>query len=406
MTRIAAGSFEADGKVYELPAYCLDTTEVTIAAYAQCVEAKKCSVPEPPTSLRTRDLSAACNWKVAGREQHPANCVTWEQAFGYCASIGRRLPAAPEWDWAARGRDERRDLPWKDAPATPPPAAAGEDDGFPFTAPVGSFPAGASRDGLLDMAGNVAEWTLNLRDASSHFTMGGSFDDEPGLRVASRLSADPTTGLRCAAPLDPVESAVERCPEGMKFVLGGFDYLADPPAKVAGVCLDETEVTVAAYRACVDSGGCRAPGEYTECNWRRESLADHPIDCVDFDQAAGFCSAHGKRLPTKAEWRWAAQGRDEGRSHPWGVDPVAPERARDGKRRSTDPVGRFPAGASRDGVLDMVGNVTEWTAKGEEPDLLCGSSYDEGRPASDCNRSYRRTHDTPGTGFRCAAAPR
>jgi formylglycine-generating enzyme required for sulfatase activity len=94
-----------------------------------------------------------------GYERHPAVEVTWEGARAYCAWRGARLPTEAEWEAAARGR-EGRTYPWGNAPPTPERAVFGRRSGE--TEPVGSRPAGATREGVHDLAGNVAEWTSSL----------------------------------------------------------------------------------------------------------------------------------------------------------------------------------------------------------------------------------------------------
>lgn len=130
------------------------------------------------------------------------------------------------------------------------------------------------------------------------------------------------------------------------------------------------ETTVKQYKACVDAGECKEPStSANSCNWGVQGREKHPINCVSYDHAEEFCEWMGLRIPTEWEWQWAAQGREQARPFPWGTSP-SPECARvvmKGKDRqcaqdSTMPVGSRPRGASRDGVMDLSGNVWEWTS--------------------------------------------
>lgn len=144
-----------------LDAYWIDQTEVTRDMYARCAQAGNC--PQPPPA--------------AGADgDHPVTGIPWDGARLYCTWAGRRLPTEAEWERAARGEDGRR-YPWGWIGAAEsgrgvnlnycdsncPFQYADEtvDDGYARTAPVGSFPQGASPAGALDMAGNVWEWTAD-----------------------------------------------------------------------------------------------------------------------------------------------------------------------------------------------------------------------------------------------------
>jgi formylglycine-generating enzyme required for sulfatase activity len=95
----------------------------------------------------------------AGFERHPVNEVTWNGARAYCAWRGARLPTEAEWEAVARGR-EGRPYPWGHQLPTAERAVFARRSNE--TEPVGSRPAGATLEGVHDLAGNVAEWTSTL----------------------------------------------------------------------------------------------------------------------------------------------------------------------------------------------------------------------------------------------------
>jgi formylglycine-generating enzyme required for sulfatase activity len=187
--------------------------------------------------------------------------------------------------------------------------------------------------------------------------------------------------------------------------------------------IDKTEVTVSAYKACVNAGECSAPNTGNSCNWNVSGREDHPINCVDWAQANAYCAWAGKRLPTEAEWEKAARGTD-GRKYPWGNQAIDCTKANySGCVGSTTSVGDYPSGASPDGALDMGGNVWEWvtdwydsgyyaTSPTTDPEgpssgqyrVLRGGSWS--RLPADA-RASNRLRDSPGfrfedLGFRCA----
>ena len=98
---------------------------------------------------------------LPGSENHPVAMVTWFGAKAYCEYFGGRLPSEIEWEKAARGTDGRP-YPWgSDRPDGSQANMSGEDDPYEQTAPVGSFPAGASPYGVMDMTGNAREWVAD-----------------------------------------------------------------------------------------------------------------------------------------------------------------------------------------------------------------------------------------------------
>ncbi len=205
-----------------LDAFWIDRTEVSNAQYRRCVEAGACTATSCPDNA---DLNG---------DAQPAVCVSWSQASAYCEWAGGRLPSEAEWEYAARGPTEPL-YPWGNAfdatrlnycdtrcPLTW--ADPDHDDGFARTSPVGSYPAGASWCGALDMAGNAWEWVQDwygpytAQDQENPLVegggpgrvlRGGSWDRNPAYSRATVRNYGPVdgssniSGFRCAVPAGP-----------------------------------------------------------------------------------------------------------------------------------------------------------------------------------------------------------
>jgi formylglycine-generating enzyme required for sulfatase activity/tRNA A-37 threonylcarbamoyl transferase component Bud32 len=131
-----------------------------------------------------------------------------------------------------------------------------------------------------------------------------------------------------------------------------------------GFWIDRTEVTNAQYRQCVKAGACQAPTacDLGEPTYGDASKQDHPVVCVGWSGAADYCEWAGARLPTEAEWEYAARGPD-GLIYPWGNSP--PDNTLLNYAKSMDAtteVDSYPDGASWCGAQDLAGNVWEWVA--------------------------------------------
>lgn len=180
MVYVSAGEFEMgseDGDSDEKPlhviyldAYWIDQTEVTNSQYALCVLQGGCSKPYYEGSF-TRDSY----YGSAAYDDYPVIWVNWNQANDYCTWAGRRLPSEAEWEKAARGTDKRI-YPWGEGIDC---SLANYSDCLDDTTAVGSYPEGASPYGVLDMAGNVWEWTADWYDKGYYSESPGSNPPEP-----------------------------------------------------------------------------------------------------------------------------------------------------------------------------------------------------------------------------------
>jgi formylglycine-generating enzyme required for sulfatase activity len=167
-------------------------TEVTVGQYQMCVAAGACT---PPGS------EAGCNFGVAGRSDHPVNCVDWKQARVFAKWAKARLPTAAEWEFVARDAGQERTYPWGSEPATCDYAAM--KGCGPTTAKVCAKSKGKTSNGLCDLAGNVAEWVQAGRGARREARGGGwqSTAEEVAATAGEALDLNaraPTVGFRVA----------------------------------------------------------------------------------------------------------------------------------------------------------------------------------------------------------------
>lgn len=180
------------------------------------------------------------------------------------------------------------------------------------------------------------------------------------------------------SPDAPPPGDAGTCPAGMRLIPGGeftmggedlasnfpsIDYVRNHRVRLSAFCLDEADVTVAAFGRC-PAGVCGVPGTTASCNRGVAGRESHPVNCVDWAQANAYCQWGGATLPTEAQWEYAARYPD-GRRFPWGDAPPSTQIcwATGGTTgMSTCAVGSFPAGNSALGLSDLGGNVYQWTA--------------------------------------------
>mgnify|MGYP006292499949 CR=1 FL=1 len=199
---------------------------------------------------------------------------------------------------------------------------------------------------------------------------------------------------KCVCKSSPRRTGRRRGPKGVKggpmvrirgkcFTMGSKDRGALANEKPEHrVCLssyyiDKYEVSVADYKKCIIAGKCTPPmwhnpkhSSIKYCNWDAKGREKHPLNCVSAKQADAYCSYAGKRLPTEAEWEYAARARKKW-AYPWGDElatckhAIISDAGNWGCGRSTTwDRGSRPRDKSPFGVRDMAGNVSEWTMDG------------------------------------------
>lgn len=231
-----AESNEIPQHVVTVNGFWLDKTEVTNTQYIGFLNAQNKSLSDMASWI---ELDSEFNRishnngvfeALASFADYPVVEVSWAGANEYCRWIDARLPTEEEWEYAARGTDQRL-YPWGnnfdgmklnfcDVNCPRDWRNSAFNDGYAMTAPVGSFPTGQSWVGILDLAGNVAEWTANglyayeenddqnplfLEGGFHKVVRGGSWTNTNRFtRVTNRTYPSPNeqsefVGFRCAA---------------------------------------------------------------------------------------------------------------------------------------------------------------------------------------------------------------
>ncbi|MDX9953466.1 MAG: formylglycine-generating enzyme family protein [Anaerolineae bacterium] len=281
------------------------------------------------------------------------------------------------------------------------------------------------------------ELLVEIREAEVLSAIAAENWDAAAVAAEQLRSVDATRGMELLT-LSVVAAGKPRPADGMVMVYapagefemgsteGGSDEEPVHTVALDGFWLDRTEVTNAQYGKCVTADKCD-PSDYSGDS--RFNGDDQPVVGVSWHDAVAYCEWAGSRLPTEAQWEYAARG-SEGLTYPWGDawrEKVAncDESYCKDRYDYTSPVGSFPQGASWVGALDLAGNVWEWVADsyGDYPSerqvnptgpsgdyrVLRGGSW-----GGDGNfvRGAYRDGSTPantyyGNGFRCgvSAAP-
>jgi len=359
---------------------------------------------EVPQAQFAKFGGVAANKPHFSGDQRPVEQVTWIEAQNFCTKRGARLPTEAEWEYAARGPDSLV-YPWGNDWDSR--KVVWERESSQGTANVGSMERGKSWVGAFHLSGNVAEWVNsvykpfpydaadgreNLLDTDSYRVMrGGSWYSSVngGLRATVRSSSRPSrgyvyVGLRCARSFDAAVTAATPVPTNaaaLKTITAnaqwtpvvrsfdGVEMVQVPPGcfmmgskngeddekPVTRICfdnpfwIDKAEVTQSQF---AKFGGVAAKAPSFRGDQR-------PVEQITWFEARDFCAKRDARLPTEAEWEYAARGPDD-LVYPWGNDFVSKNLVYE--TTQTADAGSKSNGKSWVGALDMSGNVGEWVS--------------------------------------------
>ena len=385
---------------------------------------------KPITNAQYERFVASTGYKKPGhwiggvvpqkKKEHPVTYIDWNDANAFANWCGASLPSEAQWEKSARGSDGRL-FPWGDAEPTNEDANFGNAIGD--TTEVGIHKSGASIFGVLDLAGNVWEWTssihreypYNSNDGREDVNLwgarvvrGGNYlSAAKNIRCADRHSIYPsardiyigfrvvTKNLSVIKKDCGIDFEWQKIPAG-KFLMGSGHTQTDkelPDPEYFGVSkhganrpadfdnelpqhklilekyrISKTPVTNAQYEIFTKATSYPVPGHWPEGVVTPE-IANHPVVYVDWADVQAFCTWAGVGLPNEPQWERAARGID-GRIWPWGNTPPTKELANFGqsdKTGRTKEVGSYPNGASPEGLLDVAGNVWEMVGSAYRP---------------------------------------
>ena len=254
--------------------------------------------------------------------------------------------------------------------------------------------------------------TASSSNAAGTSSVGGSGANSGGSGGISGSAGSSSAGSGGTPPpscdsLDADRTGIyeESCVIGGEFSMGSTTAspsgaVLHSPAHQVSVStfyLDRYEVTVGRYRECVESGTCLAVKNTAGCSYYATEADDsRAMNCLSYDDAVAFCAWDGgRRLPTEAEWEYAARS-SASTTYPWGELVADCNHAIIGsssicKQYSTqysESVGILPLGEGVFGQFDLIGNVSEWVADYHSP-YTSDAQEDPTGPANGTNRVIR-----------------
>jgi iron(II)-dependent oxidoreductase len=246
----------------------------------------------------------------------------------------------------------------------------------------------------------------------------------PGQNAATGPAAGRGADDRVSIPAGSFSMGRSKLTADDKTTMRPKVLLDDRPAhavSINGFRMDKYEVTNRKYAAFVKAAGHRTPYHWVDGIYAK-GTEENPVYNVSWDDSQSYCQWAAGRLPTEAEWEYAARGGKEGMDYPLG-DKIDAKQARFNVASGPAAVGKFSPNGF--GLYDMAGNVSEWTAdwfdgayysRGENHDprgpeagdykvIRGGAWSDSARRITVFFRNWVRPNQrTPNIGFRCAAS--
>ncbi len=355
-------------------------------------------------------FSATESHYVFGRRNRPANGVSFFGAYAYCKAAGGRLPRSEEWEAIARGQEGRL-FPWGDAWNEGPWKKSRTSNLVELE--CGNFPFSDTPEGVSDMATGVSEWTMGQypeglpgQSGGNTFKQASDLYSLPFVYILQEPSTrSPYLGFRCVYPRDGDPAGKKTLPWGTEvnralaevgeYLLGpnhetqipkvlrllGPSHLTQlkklvlnsAPDRISDIGFASHEVTRAQYSRFLADPAVRLniyahpqqpkDHSYVPLNWRQQTRQpEAPVSGVSLWDALAFSSWASVSLPTADEWLLAAKGRER-RLYPWGDTFDAEVSATlEARLHGAAPAGSFRRDRTPDGVFDLGGNVSEWTA--------------------------------------------
>ena len=285
---------------------------------------------------------------------------------GYAGEVNAATgtcPAAPSNLQAAAVSASRVDLTWSDN--------SSDESGFQVERKRGT---GGFYGPVYSSSAGVTNWSdSGLGGGQTYYYRVSAYYPGGNSVYSNEVSAALPAG---AAP-----------PSGMASVPADCFQMGDPsnvgldnerpahPVCLSAFQMDIKEVANSEYFRCVDTGPCKRPGDTGSASDRspyygKTTYANYPVIFISWSQAKTYCEWLEKRLPTEAEWEFAARGGLPGKKYPWGdEDPVCTSGAFNGAQdgscfapgetaHDTAPMGYFAPNGF--GLYDLAGNVSEW----------------------------------------------